>query len=180
MEIRFADQAQTLLVLASEEAKRRGDLCLGSENLLVAMLEGAEGLASKSLRNLDVSMPTVSVERNKLTAAAKDAPLMRIIKLFLGVCAPFWRKASVISSGEQLPATPRLEKVFELAMEEAERFGKKYVDTEHLLLGIARDSECTAFGILSILGISYESVREEVFQQSGDAGLSEAACPRLQ
>ena len=63
--------------------------------------------------------------------------------------------------GEVSP-TPRSEKVIRMACLEARQLDRYYVDTEHLLLGLAREPEGGAARILSDLGVSYEDVRRRI------------------
>jgi ATP-dependent Clp protease ATP-binding subunit ClpC len=57
--------------------------------------------------------------------------------------------------------TPRAKKVIELAVDEARRLNHHYIGTEHLLLGLVREGEGIAFGVLESLGVSLERVRTE-------------------
>jgi ATP-dependent Clp protease ATP-binding subunit ClpC len=72
----------------------------------------------------------------------------------------------IIGRGEKSVAgeiglTPRAKKVIELAVEEARRLNHSYIGTEHLLLGLVREGEGIAFGVLESLGVSLERVRTE-------------------
>ena len=49
--------------------------------------------------------------------------------------------------------TPRAKKVIELAVEEARRLNHNYIGTEHLLLGLVREGEGIAAGVLESLGV---------------------------
>ena len=60
--------------------------------------------------------------------------------------------------------TPRAKKVIELAMDEARRLNNHYIGTEHLLLGLVREGEGIAAGVLESLGVSLEKVRQQVMQ----------------
>src|SRR4030042_944875 len=57
--------------------------------------------------------------------------------------------------------TERARRVLTLAQEEAQRFNHNYIGTEHLLLGLVREGEGIAFGVLESLGVSLERVRTE-------------------
>jgi ATP-dependent Clp protease ATP-binding subunit ClpC len=72
----------------------------------------------------------------------------------------------IIGRGEKsisgdIGLTPRAKKVIELAVEEARRLNHSYIGTEHLLLGLVREGEGIAFGVLESLGVSLERVRTE-------------------
>jgi ATP-dependent Clp protease ATP-binding subunit ClpC len=67
--------------------------------------------------------------------------------------------------------TERARKVVFYAQEEAQRFGEGYVSTEHLLLGLVRESDSVAARVLEKLGVSLNRIRAEVEKQlpRGDA-----------
>src|ERR671916_527427 len=58
--------------------------------------------------------------------------------------------------------TERARKVLQLAQEEAQRFNHHYIGTEHLLLGLVREGEGIAAGVLESLGVSLDKVRNQV------------------
>src|SRR5439155_22761559 len=58
--------------------------------------------------------------------------------------------------------TPRAKKVIELSVDEARRLGHHYIGTEHLLLGLVREGEGVAAGVLESLGVSLDKVRSQV------------------
>src|SRR5690349_25128888 len=59
----------------------------------------------------------------------------------------------------KLPQTPRAKKVIEYSIEEARNLNHKYIDTEHLLLGLLREQEGVAAQVLMNLGLKLEDVR---------------------
>ena len=65
----------------------------------------------------------------------------------------------------EIGLTPRAKKVIELAVDEARRLDHSYIGTEHLLLGLVREGEGIAAGVLESLGVNLEKVRA-----AGDAG----------
>jgi ATP-dependent Clp protease ATP-binding subunit ClpC len=67
--------------------------------------------------------------------------------------------------------TERARKVVFYAQEEAQKFGEGYVSTEHLLLGLVRESDSVAARVLEKLGVSLNRIRSEVEKQlpRGDA-----------
>ncbi|MBI5956802.1 MAG: ATP-dependent Clp protease ATP-binding subunit, partial [Chloroflexi bacterium] len=71
--------------------------------------------------------------------------------------------------------TPRAKKVLEYAVDEARRLGHHYVGTEHLLLGLVREREGIAAGVLERLGINLDRVRGETVQllSQSPAGVQE-------
>ena len=72
-------------------------------------------------------------------------------------------------TGAQAPFTPRSKKVLELALREALQLGHNYIGTEHILLGLVRESEGVAARVLSNLDVDPDKVRREVVRRSGAA-----------
>ena len=71
--------------------------------------------------------------------------------------------------------TPRAKKVIELAVEEARRLNHNYIGTEHLLLGLVREGEGIAAGVLESLGVNLEKVRAQVIQVVNQSGTTAPA-----
>ena len=75
------------------------------------------------------------------------------------------------TTGEgEVSLTPRSVKVIQMACLKARQLDRYYVDTEHLLLGLAREPEGGAARILSDLGVSYEEIRGRVLQTRATDG----------
>ena len=77
--------------------------------------------------------------------------------------------ARIVGEGDnesqgQIPFTPRAKKVLELALREALSLGHNYIGTEHILLGLVRESEGVAARILSDLEVDADRVRQEVMR----------------
>jgi len=66
--------------------------------------------------------------------------------------------------------TPRSKKVMELAVDEERRLGHHYIGTEHLLLGLVREGEGIAAGVLESLGVNLEKVRAATLRVLGEQG----------
>jgi ATP-dependent Clp protease ATP-binding subunit ClpC len=64
----------------------------------------------------------------------------------------------------ELSLTPRAKRVIELAIDEARGLGHNYIGTEHLLLGLVREGEGIAAGVLKSLGVNLDRVRHEVIR----------------
>ena len=142
---KFTERARKVLTLAQEEAQRFNHNYIGTEHILLGLVREGEGVAAKVLANL-------GVELEKVRSAVEF----------------------IIGRGErtvrgEIGLTPRAKRVIELAVDEARRLGHNYIGTEHLLLGLLREGEGVAAGVLESLGISLEKVREEtkqILQQS--------------
>src|SRR5215208_1993402 len=137
---KFTERARKVLQLAQEEAQRFNHNYIGTEHLLLGLVREGEGVAAKVLGNL-------GVELNKVRSAVEF----------------------IIGRGDRTVAgdiglTPRAKKVIELSVDEARRLNHHYIGTEHLLLGLVREGEGIAAGVLESLGVSLEKVRAQVMQ----------------
>ncbi len=147
---KFTERARKVLSLAQEEAQRFQHNYIGTEHLLLGLVREGEGVAAKVLANL-------GVELNKVRSA---------IEFIIG-------RGDRIVLGE-IGLTPRAKKVVELAVDEARRLNHHYIGTEHLLLGLVREGEGIAAGVLESLGVNLEKVRTQTIQI-----LSQSAMPML-
>ncbi|MCX6023988.1 MAG: ATP-dependent Clp protease ATP-binding subunit [Chloroflexi bacterium] len=134
---KFTERARRVLSLAQEEAQRFNHNYIGTEHLLLGLVREGDGLAAKVLTNL-------GVELNKVRSA---------VEFIIG-------RGDRPTTGE-VGLTPRAKKVIELAVDEARRLNHHYIGTEHLLLGLVREGEGIAAGVLESLGVSLEKVRAE-------------------
>src|SRR5437762_2752977 len=135
---KFTERARKVLQLAQEEAQRFNHNYIGTEHLLLGLVREGEGVAAKVLANLGVDL-------NKVRSAVEF----------------------IIGRGERtvtgdIGLTPRAKKVIELSVEEARRLNHNYIGTEHLLLGLVREGEGIAAGVLESLGVSLDKVRQQV------------------
>ena len=141
---RFTDRARKVMALANQEAQRFNHEYIGTEHILLGMIEEGSGVGANVLKNLNVDLSRVRLEVEKLV---KIGPHM-------------------VTMGK-LPQTPRAKKVIEYANEEARNLNHNYVGTEHLLLGLLREHEGVAAQVLMNLGLKLEEVREEVLNVLG-------------
>jgi ATP-dependent Clp protease ATP-binding subunit ClpA len=137
---RFTDRARRVLTLAQEEAQRFNHNYMGTEHILLGLVREGEGVAARVLSNLGIELAAV---RGKVE--------------------------SLIGRGErramgEIGLTPRAKKVIELSVDEARRLGHHYIGTEHLLLGLIREGEGVAAGVLESLGVTLDQARSEVIK----------------
>lgn len=133
----FTKRARHVLTLAQEEAQRFQHNYIGTEHLLLGLVREEEGIAAQVLSNLGIEVDQVR--------HAVEAIIGRGGRLVLG----------------ELGITPRAKKVIEFAMDEARRLNHRFIGTEHLLLGLIREGEGIAAGVLENLGLQLEQVRTE-------------------
>ncbi len=141
---RFTDRAKKVMNLARQEAQRFNHEYLGTEHVLLGLVQEGSGVAANVLKNMGIDLNKIRTEVEKIV---KTGP-------------------STVTMG-QLPFTPRAKKVLELSMEEASNLGHNYIGTEHLLLGLIKENEGIAAQVLLNLGVKLEDVREEVLEFLG-------------
>lgn len=143
---KFTERARKVLSLAQEEAQRFQHNYIGTEHLLLGLVCEGEGVAAKVLNNLGVDL-------NKVRST---------VEFIIG-------RGDRIVLGE-IGLTPRAKKVIELAVDEARRLNHHYIGTEHLLLGLVREGEGIASGVLESLGVNLEMVRTQTIMVLSHAG----------
>ncbi|HZG64665.1 MAG TPA: ATP-dependent Clp protease ATP-binding subunit [Rubrobacteraceae bacterium] len=155
---RFTERARKVVVLAQEEARHFNHNYIGTEHLLLGLLREDEGVAARALGSLNVTLDEVREQVESIVGYGEEG------------------------TGGQAPFTPRSKKVLELALREALQLGHNYIGTEHILLGLVRESEGVAARVLSNLGVDPDKVRREVVRmlgggrsQRGRSGSGEAA-----
>jgi ATP-dependent Clp protease ATP-binding subunit ClpC len=134
-----------VLSLAQEEAQRFNHNYIGTEHLLLGLVREGDGVGAHVLRNLGVELDRVRT--------AVEFIIGRGDRIVLG----------------EIGLTPRSKRVVELAVDTADRLGHPYVGTEHLLLGLIREGEGIAAGILESLGVSLEAARRETLRILGES-----------
>src|SRR5438105_13852580 len=145
---KFTERARKVLTLAQEEAQRFNHNYIGTEHLLLGLVREGDGVAARVLGNMGVQLPKVR--------SAVEFIIGRGERLEMG----------------EIGLTPRAKRVIELAVDEARRLNHHYIGTEHLLLGLVREGEGIAAGVLESLGVSLDKVRSqviEVLKSSGSA-----------
>jgi ATP-dependent Clp protease ATP-binding subunit ClpC len=137
---KFTERARKVLQLAQEEAQRFNHNYIGTEHILLGLVREGDGVAARVLGNL-------GIELHKVRSAVEF----------------------IIGRGDRtvigdIGLTPRAKRVIELAVDEARRLNHHYIGTEHLLLGLVREGEGIAAGVLESLGVSLEKVRAQVIE----------------
>ena len=140
---RFTERARKVVVLAQEEARHFNHNYIGTEHLLLGLLREDEGVAARALASLNVTLDEVREQVESIVGYGEEG------------------------TGAQAPFTPRSKKVLELALREALQLGHNYIGTEHILLGLVRESEGVAARVLSNLDIDPDKVRREVVRMLG-------------
>ncbi len=134
---KFSERARRVLSLAQEEAQRFNHNYIGTEHILLGLVRETEGVAARVLSNLGVDL-------SKVRSA---------VEFIIG-------RGERPAQGE-IGLTPRAKKVVELAVDEARRMNHTYIGTEHLLIGLLREGEGVAAGVLESLSVTLDKVRSE-------------------
>ena len=143
---KFSERARRVLSLAQEEAQRFNHNYIGTEHILLGLVRETEGVAARVLNGLNADL-------TKVRSAVEF----------------------IIGRGERpaqgdIGLTPRAKKVVELAVDEARRMNHTYIGTEHLLIGLLREGEGVAAGVLESLGVNLEKVRAETHRVLSNSG----------
>jgi ATP-dependent Clp protease ATP-binding subunit ClpC len=136
----FTDRARKVLVHAQEEARLLNHEFIGTEHILLGLMDEGEGVAAKALTSLDIGVEAVRQKVAETTGHPGSPP----------AGAP--------------PFTPRSKKVLELSLREAMQLGHKYIGTEHILLALLREGEGVGALVLVDLGASLAQVRTRVIE----------------
>jgi ATP-dependent Clp protease ATP-binding subunit ClpA len=148
---RFTDRAKRVLSLTQLEAERSGHSYIGTEHLLLGLLDDDEGRAAAVLRHLGMQVEMVREKVRSAFAGSGPIPV------------------------RQLAPTTRLKRVVELAFEEAEQAGAGRVNSAHLLLGLLREGEGVGAQILADAGVGAENVRRVLlFPRMGSTAMERA------
>jgi ATP-dependent Clp protease ATP-binding subunit ClpC len=134
---RFTQRARKVLSLAQEEAERMQHTYIGTEHLLLGLIREEGGVAGRVLRELGLSPRRVEDLVDRMTSSNRRAGPMR------------------------MDLSPSTKKVLELAVDEARRMGHHYIGTEHLLLGLVRQTDGVAIEVLKRLNVNPEDVRRQ-------------------
>ncbi|MDD5313023.1 MAG: ATP-dependent Clp protease ATP-binding subunit [Dehalococcoidia bacterium] len=134
---KFSERARRALTRAQEEAQHFGHNYIDTEHILLGLIAEEDSVASQVLANLGVSV-------SKVRSA---------VEFIVG-------RGGRPNTGE-VGLTPRAKKVIELAVDEARRLNHSYIGTEHLLLGLLREREGSAAGVLESFGVTLERVINE-------------------
>ncbi|MGC2062695.1 MAG: ATP-dependent Clp protease ATP-binding subunit [Thermodesulfovibrionales bacterium] len=134
---KFTERGRKVIIYAKEEAEKRQNDYLGTEHLLLALLREDDGLPIAILKKMGLTVEELRMEIERNLPAGMN----------------------LLTFGD-IPFTPRVKKVLELAVEEARLLGHNYIGSEHLLLGLVREDEGIAGKILRNLGANLLGARQ--------------------
>ena len=143
---KFTDKARKVLVLAQDEARALHQPYVGTEHILLGLIQEKDGLAAQALERLGVAYDAVVKGIREVASIDEGADV----------------------SGH-LSFTPRVKRVLENSLREAMQMGQSYISTEHLLLGILREGQNVALTALANLKITPEILVRKLNEALGGA-----------
>jgi ATP-dependent Clp protease ATP-binding subunit ClpC len=148
---RFTDRARRVIVLAQNEARSLDHDSVGTEHILLALVEEGTGMGARALGAMQITTDTIREKVEEITGRGQVPP----------------RKGHI-------PFTPAAKKVLEFSLREALQLGHTYIGTEHILLGLVREGEGTAGQVLVGLGADLNRTRQLVIEILAGRQQSEA------
>ena len=133
---RFTQRARRVLSLAHQEAEQSRNNNIGTEHLLLGLMDEEGGVAGRVLRELGMTSDRVREVIRRVTTSSSSFDPNRV---------------ELASETQQ---------VLEHAVDEARRLGHHYIGTEHILLGLVR-VDSTAMEVLRRLGVTAEQIRRQ-------------------
>jgi len=143
---RFTDRARRTIVIAQEEARRLDHNYIGTEHILLGVLREDQGLASHALQAMGLDLAQLREEIEARAGRGSSAP-----------------------SGH-IPFTPQAKKSLELSLRESVQLAAGYIGTEHLLLGLIRESEGPGGKVLAAHGVTLDGARDTVVRLLRERG----------
>lgn len=137
---KFTKRAKQVLQYATEEARTLNHSYIGTEHILLGLIREGEGVAARVLEDLGVQL----------------AQTRHSVEFIVGIGEGESRADKELSA--------RAKNVITLAIDEAKRLGHNYIGTEHILLGLIRNGEGVATGVLDMLGVSLEQIKTNVMR----------------
>jgi ATP-dependent Clp protease ATP-binding subunit ClpC len=137
---RFTDRARRVVVLAQHEARTLDHDYIGTEHILLGLIDEGQGVATTALTSMGISL-------EEMRQAARDS---------------IGRGAQPPESGH-IPFTPQAKKVLELSLRESMQLGHEYIGTEHILLALIREGGGAA-QLLARAGVDLDRARQQVVE----------------
>ena len=148
---RFTESAKKVITLAQEAATDMGHEYIGTEHLLLGIAREGSGVAAKVLRDAGLDQQLIS----------------EILEKYIGRGSGYTQPSGL---------TPRAKRVLERAIRESVRLGHSYVGTEHMLLGILLEPDCSGAKMIATAGVDANKLYTDIMnalrsgENSGKAG----------
>ncbi|MBQ7797162.1 MAG: ATP-dependent Clp protease ATP-binding subunit, partial [Lachnospiraceae bacterium] len=144
---RYTEKAKEALILAGEAAEDLGSRTVGTEHLLVGLIEEGSGTAAKVLEANDVKLERVLELVQKLVSSYQNTKLR-----------------------EKEGYTPSARRVLENSYREAVRFRAPLIGTEHILMALLKEVDCVAIRLLNTLNINIQKIYIDLLSAMGEDG----------
>lgn len=141
---KFTERAKHVMSLARQEAQRLHSEFIGTEHILLGIVQEDGGVATEVLVRLNIDTHRLRVQIEKLINPSSNPPRL-----------------------QELPFSPRAKRVIELAGDAASQLGHQVIGTEHLLLGLLKEDEGVAAQVLINLGLKLQAVTDMVLNVLG-------------
>ena len=139
---RYTERAKRVIFFARYEAAQLGNDCIETEHLLLGLIREGKGLTSRVFARAQVSVDSIRKELEGRIVIRDQ-----------------------VSTSVEIPLSTASKRVLHYAAEEAERLVHNYIGTEHILLGILRETKSVAATILNERGLRINAVREDIVQE---------------
>ncbi len=150
----FTDKAIAVVMSAQEEARRLGHNLVGTEQILLGLLNDKTSIAAAVLTELGITLEATRTEVTKIIG----------------------RGSGFVPT--EIPFTPKTKKIFEQALQEAHHLSHNYIGPEHILLSLTQDRESVAAKVLQNLGADLGQIRTRVIHSLGAAPVAAGAAQR--
>lgn len=147
MNSRFTDKAKSAIGHARAAASQLQHGYVGTEHLLIGLLQETDGVASMVLQ-------ANGVEENRL----------------IGLVSQLITPMSNVSTQEIGSYSPRAQYVLGNSAKEANRFQSQMIGTEHILMAIIKDSDCVATRLLNTMHVKIRKMYTDLLQAMGEDG----------
>ena len=136
---RFTDRARRVVNLARHEARTLGHDHIGTEHILLGLIDEGRGVGTTALTSMGINL-------DEVRQAVQDS---------------IGRGAQPPPESEHTPFSPQAKKVLELSLREANQLGHNYIGTEHILLALIREGGGAA-QLLAGAGVDHDRARHQV------------------
>jgi ATP-dependent Clp protease ATP-binding subunit ClpC len=140
---KFTENGRKAFAIANREAQRFHHEGVETEHVLLGLIKEGESVTLKIFKTLDVDLKKLKLQCKKAGKAAHEE-----------------------GDVEKMPQSPQIQHVIKYAVEEARQLKHSVVGSEHILLGLIRETEGAASTLLAKQGITVESVREVIAKHS--------------
>ena len=138
MPYKFTSRAEKSLEISKDIAIELGHNYIGTDHLLYGLVKEGSGIANKVLENQNVTAEAV-IEKIEELVGSND-----------------------VKTNKTLGFTPRTKRVIENAFMEARKLGSDFIGTEHLLIGIMRETDSVAVRIMLDLKVNSQKLYNEI------------------